>query len=169
MSKEATIIQLFNDVKQQYEYSVKDYDVTESVKILLKRHKEEYDKEKNVFAGTQGFIEAQQLYEKHIADLEAKLAEKDKEIEKLKIILNMQAVQVSEEQRLSLINTNCIQYNQNQIAIEQLEKLLEKTQTLNLMVKSGHYVNQKQVKVVFEDVIMQKISELKGDENEKEN
>ena len=37
------------------------------------------------------------------------------------------------------------------------------------MVKSGHYVNQKQVNVVFEDVIMQKISELKGDENEKEN
>lgn len=99
---------------------------------------------------------------KYVAELKQQLAEKEKEIEKLKIILNMQAVQVSEEQRLSLINTNCIQYNQNQIAIEQLEKLLEKTQTLNLMVKSGHYVNQKQVKVVFEDVIMQKISELKG-------
>ena len=106
---------------------------------------------------------------RQFADLEAKLAEKDKEIEKLKIILNMQAVQVSEEQRLSLINTNCIQYNQNQKAIELLQELLQTTQPLNLMVKSGHYVNQKQVNVVFEDVIMQKISELKGDENEKEN
>ena len=46
MSKEATIIQSFNDVKRQYEYSVKGYDLTESIKILLKRHKDEYDKEK---------------------------------------------------------------------------------------------------------------------------
>lgn len=81
MSKEATIIQSFNDVKRQYEYFVKGYDITESVKILLKRHKEEYDKEKNVFTGTQGFIEAQQLYEKHIADLEAKLALTEKALE----------------------------------------------------------------------------------------
>lgn len=58
---------------------------------------------------------------------------------------------------------------QNQKAIEQLQELLEKTKTLNLMVKSDHYVNQKQVNVIFEDIIMQKISELKGDENEKEN
>lgn len=83
MSKEAIIIQSFNDVKQQYEYSVKGYDVTESVKILLKRHKEEYDKEKNVFAGTQGFIEAQQLYENDLVDLETKLAESEEEHELL--------------------------------------------------------------------------------------
>lgn len=84
MSKEATIIQSFNDIKRQYEYSVKGYDVTESVKILLKKHKEAYDKEKNVFAGVQGFIEAQQLYKKQITDLEAKLAESEKERKHLK-------------------------------------------------------------------------------------
>lgn len=89
MSKEATIIQSFNDVKRQYEYSVKGYDVTESVKILLKRYKEEYDKDKNVFAGTQGFIEAQQLYEKHIANLEANLADKDLKIIELETKLNL--------------------------------------------------------------------------------
>lgn len=56
---------------------------------------------------------------------------------------------------------------QNQKAIEQLQELLEKTQTLNIMVKSYHYINQKQVNVVFEDIIMQKISELKGDNDER--
>ena len=75
MSKEATIIQSFNDVKRQYEYSVKGYDVTESVKILLKRHKEEYDKEKNIFAGIDGYLEAQKECQSQISDLEAKLAE----------------------------------------------------------------------------------------------
>ena len=84
MSKEATIIQSFNDFKRQYEYFVKGYDVTESVKILLKRHKEEYDKEKNIFAGINGYLEAQKEYQSQLADLEAKLAEKDKEIEIVK-------------------------------------------------------------------------------------
>ena len=77
MSKEATIIQSFNDVKRQYEYSVKCYDVTESVKILLKRHKEEYDKEKKIFAGIDGYLEAQKKYQSQIADLETKLAESE--------------------------------------------------------------------------------------------
>ena len=79
MSKEATIIQSFNDVKRQYEYSVKGYDVTESGKILLTRHKEEYDKEKNIFAGIDGYLEAQKECQSQISDLEAKLAEKDKQ------------------------------------------------------------------------------------------
>lgn len=77
MSKEATIIQSFNDLKRQYEYFVKGYDVTESVKILLKRHKEEYDKEKKIFAGIDGYLEAQKEYQSQLADLEAKLAESE--------------------------------------------------------------------------------------------
>lgn len=83
MSKEATIIQSFNDVKRQYEYSVKDYDVTKSVKILLKRHKEEYDKEKNIFASIDGYLEAQKEYQSQISDMEAKLSGKDQAIESL--------------------------------------------------------------------------------------
>lgn len=68
---------------------------------------------------TQHFIQCLEkefadLLEKEFADLETKLEEKKKEVEKLKITLNLQAIQASEEQRLSLINTNCIQYNQNQ-------------------------------------------------------
>lgn len=84
MSKEAVIIQEFNEKERKYEYFVKGFEVTESVKILLKRHKEEYDKEKNIFAGTQGFIEAQQLYEKQISDLEAKLAESEEDLQATK-------------------------------------------------------------------------------------
>lgn len=83
MSKEATIIQSFNDVKRQYEYSVKGYNITESVKILLKRHKEEYDKEKNIFAGIDGYLEAQKECQSQISDLEAKLAGKDQHIKEL--------------------------------------------------------------------------------------
>lgn len=71
--KEATIIQNFNEEKQQYEYSVKGYDVTKSIEILLKKHKEEYDKERRVFESTKGYLEAQQEYEKHIADLQSQL------------------------------------------------------------------------------------------------
>ena len=88
MSKEATIIQSFNDVKRQYEYSVKGYDVTESIKILLKRHKEEYDKEKKIFAGIDGYLEAQKEYQSQIADLEAKLAESEHRNEQLVDALN---------------------------------------------------------------------------------
>ena len=52
---------------------------------------------------------------------------------------------------------------QNQTAIAVLEKLLEKTQTLDVMVQSGHYINQKKVNVVFKDAIDQQIKELKGE------
>ena len=84
MSKEAIIIQSFNDVKRQYEYSVKGYDVTESVKILLKRHKEEYDKEKKIFAGIDGYLEAQKEYQSQIAYLEAKLAKSENQCRECK-------------------------------------------------------------------------------------
>lgn len=105
-----------------------------------------------------------QCLEKEFADLEAKLTEKEKEIEKYRNA-NMIVLGGRGQGKKHLMQIK-IKEIQNQKAIEQLEKLLEKTQTLNLMVKSDHYVNQKQVNVVFEDVIMQKISELKGDENE---
>lgn len=94
-----------------------------------------------------------QCLEKEFADLEAKLDEKKKEIESYKETIK------------EWVGTKFVKL-QNQKAIELLQELLQTTQTLNLMVKSGHYVNEKRVKVVFEDVIMQKISELKGDENE---
>ena len=51
----------------------------------------------------------------------------------------------------------------NQTAIDELEKLLEKTQTLDVMVQSGHYINQKKVNVVFKDTIDQQIKKLKGE------
>lgn len=71
--KEATIIQNFNAEKRKYEYSIKGYDVTKSIEILLKKHKEEYDKERRVFESTKGYLEAQQEYEKHIANLQSQL------------------------------------------------------------------------------------------------
>lgn len=80
--KEATIIQNFNEEKQQYEYSVKGYDVTKSIEILLKKHKEEYDKERRVFESTKGYLEAQQEYEKHIADLQSQLDQANERLNK---------------------------------------------------------------------------------------
>lgn len=116
-----------------------------------------------------------------IANLEAKLAEKDKEIESLKENWNVLCDYLGEcIVKYDEIDTNgiyseviekvnklkkydtSIAKTQNQKAIELLQELLQKTQPLNLMVKSDHYVNEKQVKVVLEDIIMQKISELKG-------
>lgn len=64
--KTATIIQTYNDVLCDFEYSVKGYDVTESIKILLKRHKEEYDKHGRFFAKVEGFNEATNYYKKEI-------------------------------------------------------------------------------------------------------
>ena len=113
--------------------------------------------------------------DKQIADLEAKLSEKKKEIEQLKkfddlnkTFFDLFRTAFKEPNNVDdLFNTlKTMQEKQGQdkilFAVEQLEKLLEKTQTLNLTIKSDHYVHQKQVKVVFEDIIMQKISELKG-------
>lgn len=121
MSKEATIIQSFNDIKRQYEYSVKGYDVTESVKILLKKHKEAYDKEKNVFAGIDGYLEAQKEYQSQIADLQSQLAEKEKQLENAQ---NLKAIEVADELSLKLIKI----HNQDKISftVEQLEKVKEK-------------------------------------------
>ena len=102
---------------------------------------------------------------KKITDLQSQLAEKEKEIEKLKIILNMQAVQASEEQRLSLINTNCIQYNQNQKAIEQLEKVKEIVKHFCEIHSDDYYGVKSQVMGIRQDVfefIDQQIKELKG-------
>ena len=118
MSKEATIIQSFNDIKRQYEYSVKGYDVTESVKILLKKHKEAYDKEKKVFAGIDGYLEAQKEYQSQIADLQSQLAEKEKEIEELHTQI---------EQMVKDYTSEIAFYTgtENQKAIESLEKVKE--------------------------------------------
>ena len=58
--------------------------VVYTAQLLLKRHKEEYDKEKKIFASIDGYLEAQNEYQSQIADLEAKLTEKEKEIEIVK-------------------------------------------------------------------------------------
>ena len=103
---------------------------------------------------------------RQFADLEAKLAEKDKEIQ---FLTKQNKALVEEEdllvEKLKELGVDCIEdlgKSQNQKAIELLQELLQTTQPLNLMVKSDHYVNEKRVNVVFEDVIIQKISELKG-------
>jgi uncharacterized coiled-coil protein SlyX len=81
MDKEATIIQTYNDEKCQYEYRVKGYDITESVKVLLKAHKEEYDRQKFNFGEVKGYCDGMRDAEKKITDLEAKLAEKEQYLE----------------------------------------------------------------------------------------
>lgn len=127
------------------------------------------DFEKWYFEDNEDFENAQVVddnYIKENQELKQQLAEKEKEIE---ILTKQNKALVEEEdlldKKLKELGVDCIEdlgKSQNQKAIELLQELLEKTQTLNLMVKSGHYVNEKQVKVVFEDAIIQKISELKG-------
>jgi predicted RNase H-like nuclease (RuvC/YqgF family) len=84
MSKEATIIQTYNDEKRIHEYFVKGFDVSESIRVLLKAHKEAYDNERRVFAECKGYLDAEKEFKERISELEAKLAEKNKEIEVLK-------------------------------------------------------------------------------------
>ena len=90
-----------------------------------------------------------------IRNLKMQLAEKEKEIEKLKIILSMQAVQVPEEQRVNLITANCVQYNPNQTAIAVLEKLNEE---FNQPYADDVYTGGQ-----IEIIINEQIAELKGE------
>lgn len=64
------------------------------------------------------FLEAQMLYEKKISDLEAKLAEKEKEIEELKCKIVDFCENIDVRNKI---------YNQDKIsfAVEQLEKVKE--------------------------------------------
>ena len=74
MSKEASVIQKHNAKTREYEYFVKGYDITESIKNLLKLHKEAYDKENHSILETKGFIEAQNIYLPRIQNLEHRLS-----------------------------------------------------------------------------------------------
>lgn len=74
MSKEASVIQKHNAKTREYEYFVKGYDITESIKNLLKLHKETYDKENHSILETKGFIEAQNIYLPRIQNLEHRLS-----------------------------------------------------------------------------------------------
>ena len=125
MSKEATIIQNFNAEKRKYEYFVKGYDVTKSIKILLKRYKEEYDKERRVFESTKGYLEAQQEYEKHIANLQSQLDQANEKIMWL-IKLNNEVV-INKGKEIFDLRVQVLQQKQNQIqlAIQELEKVKE--------------------------------------------
>lgn len=85
--------------------------------------------------------------------------DKDKLIETLTLQLQEKEKEIEYQESMKILAVK----NQNQTAIAELEKLLKKTQTLDVMVQSGHYINQKKVNVVFKDVIDQQIKELKGE------
>ena len=80
MSKEADLIQIYNDEKRELEYFVKGFNITKSIKILLKAHKEEYDTERRIFAEFKGFNDAEKEFRQTTSDLEAKLAESEKRL-----------------------------------------------------------------------------------------
>lgn len=104
MSKKCVITQIHNEEKQQYEYFVKGYDITESVKILLKKHKEAYDKERRIFAEAKGYIEAQKEYktqlhnqQNEIQQLKQQLEEKDEQIKKRVMVYEKQFIEQTDE------------------------------------------------------------------------
>ena len=127
MSKKATIIQHYNDITREFEYNVKGFDITESVKVLLKTHKEAYDTERRIFTECKAYCDAEKEFKQQIADLEAKLAEKECEIKQLNNIILISQLQAPEEQRLKIIGSSCCQYNPKRdkisFAVEQLEKV----------------------------------------------
>lgn len=55
----------------------------------------------------------------------------------------------------------------NDYAIKELQKLLNKGQTIDILHQSGHYINQKKVNVVFKQHIENQIKELKQVEDER--
>lgn len=95
--------------------------------------------------------------------LKQQLIEKDKEITILKEVIDKNKTgKFTSENVCNAISEFYEPLVKNMI-IAELEKLLKKTQTLNVMVQSGHYINQKKVNVVFKDVIDQQITKLKGE------
>ena len=97
---------------------------------------------------------------KLVSELQQQLTEKDAEIEKLKIILSVQAVQAPEEQRVNLITANCVQYNPNQTAIAKLEKVKEYIVTDEKDMFGMPYLMKSEYILEFID---QQIKSLKGE------
>lgn len=108
-------------------------------------------------------------------ELKQQLAEKKKETKKLELMLDKVLTELHtncysglnivhfKEMMLNDLGGAAITYNQDKIefVIAELEKLLEKTQILDVLHQSGHYINQKKVNVVFKGTIDQRIKELK--------
>ena len=100
---------------------------------------------------------------KLLKELKKQLEEKDVEINKLKTILSMQAVQVSEEQKLNLISTNCIQYNPNQTAITELNSILDTFAIFVNEEKESMVSPDKDGNLSLLEYIENRINTLKGD------
>jgi hypothetical protein len=159
MSKAETIIQTYNDEKCQYEYSVKGYDVTESVNILLKRHKEEYDRQKFNFGEVKGYCDGMRDAENKITDLEAKLAEKDEQICRLQF-----EVQQALSNSLGKTIKELIEID-NQDKIELLEKARTQVAQLDVICFPEYSCSDgfESCQYRVDDIIDTLIKEIKGE------
>lgn len=164
MSKKCVITQIHNEEKQQHEYFVKGYDITESIKFLLKKHKEAYDKERRIFAEAKGYIEAQKEYEtqlhnqqNEIQQIKQKLAEKDKEIKKLTLLY------FGDENTETILTTNkMIQHIKISFAVEQLEKVKEDVKNVHIEdTQYDCYCFQETTRDKCVEIIDNQINELK--------
>lgn len=102
-----------------------------------------------------------------IADLEAKLAEKEKEIENLNTRIFLSQLQSPEEQRLKIIGNSCCQYNPNQDKISfAIEKLKEMKKLFE--EKYTYDIEESDFAVIYEDdvdeIINNQIKKIKGEE-----
>ena len=77
MEKKADLIQEYNNQTREFEYFVKGFDVTESVKCLLKAHKDAYDKEKHILLEVKCQIDAEKRFKDVIKKLKKELNEKN--------------------------------------------------------------------------------------------
>ena len=103
----------------------------------------------------------------YFKQLKQQLEEKDKEIERLNTIIGLSQLQVSEKDRLNTsVNINSLQYNQTQLAIQELEKVKDRIKHFCAIHSDEYYGVKSQVKGLELDVcesIDYQIQELKGE------
>ena len=154
MSKVADLIQVYNAEKREYEYFVKGFDVSESIKILLKAHKEAYDNERRVFTECKAYWDAEKQFKERIADLEAKLAENQKKYAEL--FCRNTELETLYSQKTALVNfykdTDLVKENKKlkqQLADLQSEQIKEMQEHQEAMKLADKTIKELEVKLVL--------------------
>ena len=161
MSKKETF-EKFLKFMEKWHYEDFNAFETHFNKLLSMKGREQLTNENEALKDSIAVILAQKKnVNEQIDQLKQQLAEKDKEIERLNTIIGLSQLQVSEKDRLNTsVNINSLQYNQTQLAIQELEKTLNFIENVfdkalkNCSLNNGYYDQ-------ILDFIDQQINELK--------
>ena len=165
----------FKQLKQQLE----EKDKVLELKLRLKGSTKELDKTVNDMLHNENQRLIQQLAEKQktideinkefvqaVHDWKVLCAKKDNEIERLNTIIGLSQLQVSKKDRLNTsVNINSLQYNQTQLAIQELEKVKVNLKDRISMMKNEEHSYLQKVVAWYDicDQINKQIKELKGE------